>query len=187
MKWFTKLFQGRYAKPTELKTDNAKRFRKCSSLKEHQKNPDVLVVPEPEGIFALTTFRNFRCDNLNEFIFESEWVFVTREKLEEPRFQKNLTKTEALTNFCKKLSARCGHKKKTMVVVKPPACHCKDLNSEELANSKASYINPFRRFFKTIYSFWKRFWCSIKKCFCKEKQIINIGDQESITNSYLCR
>ncbi|CAH2090291.1 unnamed protein product [Euphydryas editha] len=191
MKWFKKLFRGKFVKSTEPKSVKAHNtFRIFTSENKQKKLPEKQIVAEPttEGVFALTTIRNFRCDSLNEYVFESEWVFVTREKLMEPKFQQHLTKTETLTKLCKKLAERSGHKKQAMVTVRPPTCHCNDLNYAEGGLMKDQYVNPFKKLFHACAGLLKRIYSRIKKYFCKikdESSVVYEDQNTDISNSYL--
>lgn len=193
MKWFKKLFRGKFEKLSEPKSTKSQNiFRIFTSKKTKNKLPEVQIVAEPtsEEVFALTTIRNFRCDSLNEYVFQSEWVFVTREKLMEPKFQQHLTKTDALTNLCKKLAETSGHKKQANVTVRPPACHCSDLNNEEGDAMKDQYINPFKKMLIAFAGLLKRIYSRFKNCFCKIKLDSSVVYEEhntDISNSYLCR
>lgn len=186
------MFLGKCAKQTEQKSKAPKKPEKLESVKIERSVPQIVEVSEPgaEGVFALTTIKNFYCDSLNEYVFQSEWVFVTREKLMEPRFQQHLAKAEALSNLCKKMAEKSGNAKRTEVVAKPPACHCNDLKDEKVCETKVPKLNPFRRVLNAISNFWKRVCNKIKKCLCKTKDepIVDLEDQDfDITNSYLCR
>lgn len=173
-------------------TNLRKKYTKVNEFEplKEKRVPEIIKTSDvPEGVFALTTIKNFHCDAHDEYVFESEWVFVTREKLMEPRFQQHLAKTEALTNLCKRLSETSGQKKNTMVVAKPPHCHCSDIEkiNEE---KKKCYVNPFRRLLNTVTSAWRRLYNKIKECLCNIKpdpSVIVVEDVSGITNSYLCR
>lgn len=188
MKWFKKLFQGRSERETEARN----KYSSVNEFDSYEKRvPDIPSKRKDEttkGVFALTTIKNFHSDAQDEYVFESEWVFVSHEKLLEPRFQQHLAKTEALTNLCKRLAKRSGHKKKAMVVAKSPNCHCREIDKIN-AERKSQYINPFRRILNAVTSLWKRFYNKIKECLCRidPDPIVNDEDQLEITNSYLCR
>lgn len=144
-----------------------------------------------EEVFALTTIKNFRTDDIDEFAVESDWVFATREELEEPRYQQRLAKSEVMTRLCKSIADSSIYKRTAVVVATPPKCHCKELSSLE-DSPKTKKGNVFYRFFKAIKTFFcgvcRRFKCK----FCVKKTNKNILEvRELITSdrtaSYLCR
>lgn len=185
MKWFRKSFLGKFER--EIEASNT--FCTVNEFDSFEKIvPDTSSVESTKAVFALTTIKNFHSDAQDEYVFESEWVFVTHKRLLEPRFQQHLAKTDALTNLCKRLAERSGHKKKALVVAKSPHCHCSYLDKIN-TERKAENLNPLRRIFNGIASLWRRFCNKIKKCLCKMKQnpVVGEEDQLEVTNSYLCR
>ncbi|CAF4842439.1 unnamed protein product [Pieris macdunnoughi] len=181
MKWFIKLFRGKSEKPIERKW-KTERFDRKIFLDEQPTSSEEM--PVTEEVYALTTIRNFQCDSISEFIVESEWVFVSKEKLMEPKYQERLSRMSSLTEFCKKLSKN-KECRKTTVVVKPPGCHCAELADEE-AEEKIRDSNPIKIFFKSVRDLWKCVCKTIKKIFNKNDEVIQIDESDfEITNSYL--
>lgn len=148
----------------------------------------ALKAPGQE-IYALTTIKNFRGDNMEEFVFESDWVFVSREKLMEPRFQQHLAKSDTLTALCTVLAKRNYNKKVSEVMAKPPCCHCSDLNSKQ--NKNKTEVNTCRRLLDALTKFWRRVCNKLKNtklCILKDKNNAMEGPNEiNFTNNYLCR
>ncbi|CAK1543049.1 unnamed protein product [Leptosia nina] len=197
MKWFTRLFRGRSERrneawkalesfdPNFIETDSSKeeKDRTWKPMQRFEENSSSIVTVGEE-VFALTTIKNFRCDSISEYVFESDWVFVTREKLMEPKFQQNLAKSQLMTKLCRTLSERSGCVKTSTVVAKPPKCHCAELETE----SEVPYTNPFRRFLKIVSDMWKCLCKRIKSVFWGNDEPIPIDEDDfDITNSYLCR
>lgn len=156
---------------------------------------EVLETPVRESgqVCALTTIKNFRADTLNEFVFESDWVFIDRHRLLEPKFQQHLAKSNSLTALCKMRAKRNSNKIRAEVVARSPCCHCKDLRSQE--GEIKPQVNTFRRFVKAIGRFWKRLCYGFKNCImCKKRLRPDSGakfsiesDRQNFTINYLCR
>lgn len=145
-----------------------------------------MSVSVPSEVIALTTIQNFRGDTLQEFVYESNWVLLTREQLEHPRFQQHLAKSDSLTSLCKSMSERCVDVRRADVVAKPPKCQCGYRSSED-AKTKPRR-NIFRRFIDSFSRIWRGFRRKLRHCFCKEPSAKT--DEESghsFTNDYLCR
>lgn len=146
-----------------------------------------MVIPSDEEICAVTTIQNFSCDDIEQFVSESDWVIVTKEKFLEPKFQQHLASKESLKNLCKKSREGGLNKKRVEVVAKPPACHCKELKSKEV---KKPSKNPLRRFFEAIRNICRRLCRRIRDCLkfrsAQEKDEIkeHISD---VIHSYECR
>ena len=101
MKWFRKSFLGKFER--EIEASNT--FCTVNEFDSFEKIvPDTSSVESTKAVFALTTIKNFHSDAQDEYVFESEWVFVTHKRLLEPRFQQHLAKTDALTYLCKRLA-----------------------------------------------------------------------------------
>lgn len=198
MKWFRKLFRVKCARQTEPPPSKSKCdpwMRKLETKEAEKTRPTNRLVlpapmPIPEEVYALTTIKNFRCDTLNEYVLESDWIFVSKEKLNEPRFQHRLAKTEVLTALCKKLAENSASEEKTVVVTKPPECHCNHLSSEENGKVKPPYKNPFKRLLTAIAGFWKKLCNRLRSynlCLSKKSSVENERNSDGFTNSYLCR
>ncbi|CAG4996643.1 unnamed protein product [Parnassius apollo] len=170
---------GKCAKANEKKTSKPFKFWKNvdqSSIPQIPRVPEVSApLPrEPqisevsarlsnEEVYALSTIKNFRCDNLTEFVLESDWVFVTKEKLLEPGFQQHLAKKESLMNLCKVLAERSSNKMQIVVVAKSPSCHCSELCPEDNGET-VRLKNPFYRLLNTIRYIWKYLCKKVKAC-----------------------
>ncbi|KPJ06561.1 Protein sprint [Papilio machaon] len=112
MKWFKKLFSGKFVKSTEAKIEspfqvwkkNIKklRFERVQNSELNARQILDMVIPSDEEICAVTTIQNFSCDDIEQFVSESDWVIVTKEKFLEPKFQQHLAKKDSLKNLCKK-------------------------------------------------------------------------------------
>lgn len=181
-------------KPSTSKGDSLLRFDSLNKFKRsrgHGEAAKALETAMPrEEVYALTTIKNFRGDNMEEFVFESDWVFVSREKLMEPRFQQHLAKSDALTSLCKTLAKRNFNKKVAEVKARPPCCHCSDLNSKQNGN-KTSQVTACQRFLDALTKFWRRMCDRLKNsklCIIKDNHDTAKGPNEiSFTNNYLCR
>lgn len=203
MKWFKRLFQEKCEKPIEVKPSTSKLdplLGKFDSLSNFtiSVNPDqteeVFETPlVSDEVCALTTIKNFRADTLDEFVFESDWVFLDRHKLLEPKFQQHLAKSDSLTALCKVLAKKNSNKIRAEVVARSPCCHCKDLKSQE--SEIKPQVNTFRRVVKAIGSFIKRLCSRFKNCIMCKKRIRTHSSQQSnsesdgqnFTKDYLCR
>lgn len=203
MKWFKRLFQEKCEKQIEVKPCTSKldpllgKFDSLNfsiSVKPDQAE-EVLETPLVEygEVCAVTTIKNFRADTLDEFVFESDWVFIDRHRLLEPKFQQRLAKSDSLTALCKTLAKKNSNKVRAEVVARSPCCHCQDLRSQE--NEIKPRVNTFRRFVKAIGRFWKRLCCSFKNCIMCRKRLRSPSDSKSgiesdlqnFTMNYLCR
>lgn len=188
MRWFKKLFKGKSGKhldkPSSSKADPW--LNKLQKKRDSEASTSKLPTTE---VYALTTVRNFHCDSLDAFVLESEWVFLSKEQLMEPKFQYRLARSDTLTDLCKRLAERQVRMEAT-VVAKPPYCHCAQLCPKE---SETKKVNPFRKFANAITRFWKRL---CKKLFCcvssAEMESDSVPKEEmfqasDFTQSYLCR
>lgn len=188
MKWFKKLFRGKYAKPSDQTVSKPEPkktvFDSLNSFKHPDKSSSV-PVPEPSELFALTTMRNFRGDSLDEFVHESNWVILTREQLEEPRFQQHLARSDSLTSLCQSLSEKSVDIKRAEIVAKSPNCHCKERDPEE--GNRRVRKNAFKRFFNIFAKKWRHLSKKIKKCLFKMKPKVEEDTSQSYTDNYLCR
>lgn len=204
MKWFKRLFLEKCEKQIEVKPSTSKvdpLLGKFNSL-----NFTTYVMPDPaEEVFetpvvecsevcALTTIKNFRADTLDEFVFESDWMFVDRQRLLEPKFQQHLAKSDSLTALCKMLAKRNSNKLRAEVVARSPCCHCQDLRSQE--GEIKLRVNTFRRFVNAIGRFCKRLCNKFKNCIiCNKKKARPYSgpkskiesDRQNFTMNYLCR
>lgn len=166
-------------------------FKQFDGNEKASKTLETPVAPRDE-VYALTTIKNFRGDTLDEYVFESDWVFVTREKLLEPRFQQRLAKSDALTALCKVLSRRNANIIRTEMIARPPCCHCQDLCHENRSKSKSSV---FRRFCNTMLRLWRRVCDKFKNSKShrtKNKLSATTSNKEAdplnnYTINYLCR
>lgn len=176
MKWFRKLFRGRSGKAAEASSSKAdpwlerfdsikpqERHRLCSIGEEASEE----TVTDPEEVYAVTTAKNFRGDTLNEFVFESDWVILTKQEFFEAKFQQRLARSDAVTALCKKKASERTAKVST-VVARPPHCHCNDVDLEDSITVPREGI--FRRFVKAVARFWRRFYKMLTNCkTCKMK------------------
>lgn len=195
MKWFKKLFRGKCAKQSEqiLRKPESKKnlFDSLKRFKHSDRSASSALcvsVPVRSEIFALTTLRNFRVDSLDEFVHESNWVLLTKEQLEEPRFQQQLTRSDSLTSLCQSLSERSLDIRRAEIVAKPPNCQCKERDPEDVYHRPRK--NVFRRFCHTLRTIWRHLCKKIKQCFFKPKMTTPKVDEDpsqSYTNIYLCR
>lgn len=194
MKWFKKLFRGKCAKPSEqaLSKPGPKRnvFDSLNCFKQSDKESPAacsVSVPAASHLCALTTIRNFRADSLDEFVHESNWVLLTLEQLEEPRFQQHLAKSDSLTSLCQSLSEKSLDIRRAEIVARPPNCLCKERDLEK------SFYRPrkngFLRFLNAFVKRWRNFCKKIKQCFVKMKPAPNDDEEssQSYTDYYLCR
>lgn len=203
MKWFKRLFQEKCEKQIEVKPSTSKldpllgKFNSLNftlSVKPEQAE-EALETPVVEygAVCALTTIKNFRADTLDEFVFESDWVFIDRDRLLEPKFLQHLSKCDSMTTFCRTLAKRNLNKVRAEVVARSPCCHCKDLKSQE--GEIKPRANTFRRFINAIGRFWKRLINRFKKCIMCKKRIRppsgsksrTGSDCQNFTMNYLCR
>lgn len=144
-------------------------------------------------VFALTTIHTFHSDTLEDYVYESNWLLLTREQIEEPSFQKHLVESDSLTSLCKSMSEKSIDIRRTEVVAKSPNCYCSHRSPEK---SKAmSRRNTFRCFFDSLSRIWRGFKIRLKNCFSKTepptKTHTDCGQTNHITsfcvNDYLCR
>lgn len=182
--------------PWLRKMDSLKQFvppdEEVEVAEEALKILDVYV-PVTCDVFALTTIKNFRADSLNEFVYESDWVFVSRKQLLEPRFQRRLKKTDTLTDLCRSLAERSVNRRRAEVIAKPPNCHCHVLNSCE--SEKPLRSNLFRRMLSSFKSFWRCIYHKAKNCrIFKSEEVVEIPilpedplESFASTSMYLCR
>lgn len=201
MKWFKRLFQEKCEKQIEIKPSTSKldpllgKFDSLNftiSVKPDQAE-EVSETPlvQCDEVCALTTIKNFRADTLDEFVFESDWVFLDRHRLLEPKFQQHLAKSDSLTALCKMLAKRNSNKVRAEVVARSPCCHCKDLKSQE--SEITPRVNRFRIFVHAIGSFFKRLCIRFKNCMtCKKRTrshscLKSKIESENFTKNYLCR
>lgn len=196
MKWFKRLFQEKCEKQIEVKPSTSKLdplLGKFDSLNftisvKPEQGEEAFETPvvKPGDVYALTTVKNFRADTLDDFVFESDWVFVTHHRLLEPRFQQHLAKSDSLTAFCKRLAKRNSNKVRAEVIARSPCCHCKDLRSQEVGRP----VNAFCKFINAIGRFWKRLCRSFKNCILCKKRTTSTDrevDSQSFTMNYICR
>lgn len=202
MSWFKKLFREKSERASE--SDYGKRdlwSDKFDSFKSYRRDRLVPVGEEaseetvsyPGEVYAVTTARNFRGDTLDKFVFESDWVFLTKEQFLEPKFQQRLARSDNLTTLCKSLATQRTAKVST-VTAKPPLCHCNDISFEESSGRcERNHQNLFRRFVNAVATVWRRFCKRLKNCckVCKMRKRFIRGDRLSedsnFTLSYLCR
>lgn len=204
MKWFKRLFQEKCEKQIEVKPSTSKldpllgKFDSLSNFTisvNADQAEEVLETPhvQCDEVCALTTIKNFRADTLDEFVFESDWVFLDRHKLLEPKFQQHLAKSDSLTALCKMLAKKNLNKIRAEVVARSPCCHCKYLKSQE--SEIKPRLNTFSRFVNAVGRFFKRLCSRFKNCImCKKRirthssQNIKIeSDRQNFTKKYLCR
>lgn len=207
MKWFRKLFQGKCASQTEAKASTSKirpwsdKFDSSNSFvtldvdfmeaEEALEALDVFV-PVSSEVYALTTIKNFRSDTLKDFVYESDWVFVSREQLMEPKFQRRLKKADTLTELCRSLAERSVSKRRAEVVARPPNCHCHELRSSE--SEKPLRSSSLCRIIKKIKNMCRHLCLKLKhfKIFKSEDVESPKPSEDPImsftsTNIYLCR
>lgn len=192
MKWFKKLFRGKFAKPSEQtlsKTESKKNsfdFLNCFKRTVKASGSVSAPIRLPSEIFAVTTSRNFRSDSLDEFVYESNWVLLTREQFEEPRFQQHIARSDSLTSICHSISENSLDIRRAEVVAQPPSCHCQHRYPADTQKSRKSAL---RKFFDSFGRIWRRLCTKIIQCFFKLKWTPK-NDADSIgsyTDSYLCR
>lgn len=206
MKWFKKWFQGKCEKSTEepgpsrdvswlIKIDSLKHFipEEVPVAEEALEVLDVYV-PVPSDVCVLTTIKNFRTDSLKEFVYESEWVIVSRKQFMEPKFQRRLQKTDTLTDLCRSLAENSVNRRHAEVIAKPPNCHCHEMSSCE--SEQPLRLNAFRRALSSFKRFW-RLLCRKVKDFkiIKAEEVIDVPnfyeedplESFASTNMYLCR
>lgn len=208
MKWFKKWFQGKCEKQTESmpSTSKAQPWKnKLNSLSDFIPPDDDFTVavealealdvyvPVRSEVFAFTTIKNFRADSLNEHVYESDWVVVSRKQMMEPKFQRRLKKADTLTDLCRSMAERSVNRRRAEVVAKPPNCHCHELDSCKSEKSQRTSI--FRRIFNSFTRFCRLIYRKVRNCkIFKSEDVIEIpkatedllGSFHS-TNSYLCR
>lgn len=205
MKWFKRLFRGKSEKVVE---PGSSKINPCfekigawDSFKSHHRERLVSIgeeaseetVTEFKEVYAVTTAKNFRGDTLDQFVFESDWVFLTKDQFLEAKFQQRLARSDTLATFCRKRAGDRSTKTST-VVAKPPLCHCSDLNCEESVSNVPKRESAFRRFVNAMTRFWRRFYRKLKSscAMCKKKSKVTKGNERlsedsNFTQSYLCR
>lgn len=198
MKWFKKLFLGKFEKQSEDYLVNTKRepwISKFDSLNPFKPEDGCSIAIEAleytevitNEVYALTTIRNFRGDTLDEFVCESDWVFVTKKQITEPKFQRHLAETNSLTVLCKTLAEKNVNKKFAEVIARSPTCQC-DNRKAKIGNTKT---NNFQRTIKAVKNLFHDIVLKIKYLFKRKKKETDNSCEEpsritDFTKNYLC-
>ncbi|GBP31775.1 Protein sprint [Eumeta japonica] len=119
------------------------------------------------GIILVTTADNFRHDMLNSYVVESDWVAVTSEEFESPRFQEVLCRRQ-LAAYCTCLAKKSRNRRCTEIKAPSAYCHCDALSSSTYGIKK---VSKFRKVLNTITEFWRKLRLKFKDCsFCIGKK-----------------